>query len=416
MGPTRKGQLRAQEDRWGELGEPRSGSRPLAPSRDMEGGPGDRGHRATVPFESQPQARSEPRRHSDRVRRDSFAMRHEQRRDLLATPVDERLLRGARNIVERGLGLDAGETLVLVFERGQEPIAAALAHEATELGARVSAYGVDGTFCGDASLVDRLRLTVAGAQASILVASPELPTAFRRAIIDAGGDRRHGHLIGVTAEMMRQSVRADLHAIEALGDRLIEAVGGDRRLEVRGAPGTKLSVRCSRDRRWHNQSGVLRSAGWTNFPSGEVFTTPTSVDGVLVPDGGVWLPNGRSIGRTGKIKLHFAAGRLTHAEGPESEELLELVSGVQNARRVGQLAFGTNTSVLTPVGALLQDLKMPGLHLTLGYSYDHLTGADFRCDLEIPLLMRRPDVSCEGRPILVRGRYARDLLRGPSFT
>lgn len=422
MGPRHSGRRSAFEDRFSEADEPVSGSRNVAPVQGAGKGARPRSGRDTVPFETPPGGTpggaalsSDRRPQSDRVRRDSFTADHEDRRLLLTTPFDERLRAGARNVITHGLGLSAGDDLVVVTEHATEAIAAALVTEAADFGLRVSAFRVDATLCNDEGLASRLFATVARAGASLLVSSVDLPASFRRRMIDAGGSRRHGHMVGVTEEMMRQSVRADFNAVHELGERLRKRLTAPCRLEVRGAPGTHLEIGCGRQLHWHNQSGVLREPGWTNFPGGEIFTSPASVEGTLVPDGGVWLPDGTCIGRTGKLRLHFAASRLSHAEGPEAELLMDALRGVTNARRVGQVAFGTNISVLTPIGALLQDLKMPGLHLTLGDSCAALTGADFGCTQEIPLLMRRPDVRIEGEPLLMRGRFARNLLTSSTF-
>ncbi|NOY89849.1 MAG: aminopeptidase [Deltaproteobacteria bacterium] len=408
------------DDRWGDLSEPVSGSRKLAPEAPVD--PARRVHArsTTVPFEtpsssSRGEARRRRRPQSDRVRRDSFVAAHDDRGRLLSTAFDERLRTGARNVITRGLCLKADDDLIVVAEPSKAAIAAALVTEASNLGVRVSALCVDAAFCADQPLVERLLSSVRNAGASLLVSSVDLPRGFRRRMIEANDTGRHGHMVGVTEEMMRQSVRADFHAVHALGERLVQLLTPPCRLEVRGAPGTQLEIRCAQPLRWHNQSGVLQEPGWTNFPGGEIFTTPSSVEGTLVPDGGVWLPDGRCIGRTGKLRLHFAASRLSHADGPEAPLLMDALRGVSNARRVGQIALGTNISVLTPIGALLQDLKMPGLHLTLGDSCAELTRADFGCTQEIPLLMRRPDVRMDGEPLLLRGRYARHLLDAPSF-
>jgi len=111
------------------------------------------------------------------------------------------------------------------------------------------------------------------------------------------------------------------------------------------------------------------------------------------------------------VDLRFELGELVDAEGPEEDvrALLEAADAAPNGRRVGMLGLGTNTSVLTSIGAILQDLKMPGVHLTLGYTSRDQTGATWTSDVEIPLIVRRPDVRLDGTPIMVRGRYALDL-------
>src|SRR5690606_18089053 len=108
----------------------------------------------------------------------------------------------------------------------------------------------------------------------------------------------------------------------------------------------------------------------------------------------------------------FAGGELVDFEGRDLEEgraLAEAVESAPNGLRVGQVGFGTNTGVLTSIGSLLQDLKMPGFHVTLGYTCNELTGATWTSPIEVPLLVRRPDVLLDDTPLMVRGRYGNQL-------
>ncbi len=330
---------------------------------------------------------------------------------LLAVTDDPSLMPGARNALTKALGLQPGQRFVLLAQAGYEDVAAALLRAAVELGVETRSFVLDEETCERELFVQRIVGELAEADGSALVASRNgLPRAFRRAVMEIQGQRRHAHMVGVTPSMMRQSIRADHEEMHRLGERLIAHVGSCREIVVRSGVNEELVLRPDPTLRWHNGSGLLRAPGFTNLPAGEVFATPASVEGTLVPDGGVWLPKGPALGRSSRITMRFEGGRLVGADGPESDDIMAAVGQEPDGARVGQMCFGTNVGVLTPIGAMLQDSKIPGFHLILGYTCPELTGATWNSGILVPMLVRRADVTVDGKPLLVRGRYARELL------
>lgn len=340
-------------------------------------------------------------------------MSHEARDVLLTRSVDPSLELGARNAIETCLGVQHGEQVLVVCEKGLEQIGAAMAQAADAVDAEVSAFILQPDHGANDAFAGRLAARLVEANVSVLVASVGgLPPEFRRQLLHIEGGRRHAHMVGITEAMMRQSMRADYEEVDAIGRRLCARLERASEMRIETSAGTNLVVRCHPKHRWHNASGLLRGPGWANLPGGEVFSTPLAVEGVVVPDGGMFMPDGADISRGGRVRVRFEPNDVTVLEGPGADEAQKKLAAVPNALRVGQVGFGTNTSLLTSVGALLQDLKMPGFHVSLGYTCPELTGAVWSSEIEVPLLMRRPDVSVDGEPIMVRGRYARAI--GPS--
>jgi leucyl aminopeptidase (aminopeptidase T) len=341
-----------------------------------------------------------------RRRRSSVTVSTEARALLGEFPIDETLAPGARNVAHC-LGVARGEHLVLVVEIGHERIAAAILREAEAAGASVDAYLVDTPRVENALFVQRLLGRLEDAEVSALVSSISgMPVPFRRRLIpQPPSGRRHAHMVGIDERMMLQSMRADYDEVHRLGERVMAMLQPESVIEVESATGTQLRVQCHPGHRWRNASGIQREPGWSNLPGGELFTAPATVDGVVVPDGGMWLADGRAIPRTVRAVLRFAGGRLTGVEGVSEPAFLAMIDSEPQGRRVGQIGFGTNIAVLTPIGSLLQDLKMPGIHLTLGDPCPELTGADWECPFEVPVLLRRPDVRIDGQPVILRGRY-----------
>ena len=65
---------------------------------------------------------------------------------------------------------------------------------------------------------------------------------------------------------------------------------------------------------------------------------------------------------------------------------LEHLDGARNGRRVGEFALGTNVGISEPTGNLLQDEKLPGLHVAFGDPYGHLTGAAWQSDVHVDVV------------------------------
>ena len=338
------------------------------------------------------------------------------RERLLAHSVDPRLLPGARNVIRMGLGVQSGHKVVLIVEASEEiePLGVAFLHEIEDVGAECQVFLVTAQHTASEALVSRLVERLVEADASLLLASVTgLPPAFRRRIVDAGGDRRrHGHMLDASASILVQSLRADLQEVHQIGERLLARVEKARSIHVTTTTGTDVHFRFDSSRRWHHESGLLRKPGWVNLPAGEVGTSPASVDGVVVPDA-TWTSAAGELPRSARLRLHFEDGRLAGVETRDKEVEEALVACVDsdvNGRRVGQVGFGTNVAVLTPIGSLLQDQKMPGVHLSLGHPFGELTGASWTSAIEVPLMIRRPDISADGAMVMVRGRYTGGIL------
>lgn len=333
------------------------------------------------------------------------------RRTISAPPPDPAIGLGAKNAIETCLGVKTGETVAVVTHKGDvTPIAAALLEAASNVGANVEAYVVGSNEAVDPRYVTALLAQVARADASILVSAifGGLPTELRRRLVDVGTTRRrHGHMIGITASMMTQAMRADYGEIERVSRWVESKLTATAKIHATTPAGTDLELGMDPKAKVVVASGVLHGPGWTNLPGGEVFGVPGRVEGTLVPDGGLWLPEGLELPHAHRMKIVFERGEVARLDGA-SEPCARLEAALQasnGGRRVGQIGFGTNTGVLAPIGALLQDLKLPGFHLSLGHTCPEVTEATWDSDVEIPLLTRRASVTIDGVPVLAAGKF-----------
>jgi leucyl aminopeptidase (aminopeptidase T) len=109
--------------------------------------------------------------------------------------------------------------------------------------------------------------------------------------------------------------------------------------------------------------------------------------------------------------VSIADSRITDVRCDREEirrDFLAYTSADENSNRVGELALGTNLAVRDVIGQILQDEKIPGLHLAFGHPYSEHTGASWRSSTHIDIVGRHFDVELDGVPILRDSRFLVD--------
>ena len=166
------------------------------------------------------------------------------------------------------------------------------------------------------------------------------------------------------------------------------------------APGTDFRCEIA-GRTWVNSDGKR------NFPSGEVFTGPVedSAEGEVRFSFPV-VTQGREIS---DVWLRFQAGKVVDASAAKNEDfLIQNLDSDAGARRLGEIAVGTNFGISKFTGQILLDEKIGGTaHMALGAGYPE-TGStnisaihwDLICDLR-----QGGRIEVDGEPLLVDGRF-----------
>jgi leucyl aminopeptidase (aminopeptidase T) len=226
---------------------------------------------------------------------------------------------------------------------------------------------------------------------------------------------RYAHMIGVTPAIMRQGMRADYRKVDAVSQRLCERMRTARTLRVHTAAGTAFTASFDSSLAWVKTSGIISNRYWSNLPAGEVFTTPASVDGTFVCNGTAgdyFGPKYGDLQRT-PLVLELAGGRLVGAGSERRDlerEFWDYCHTDANSDRVGELAFGTNIALDSMIGVLLQDEKIPGVHIAFGDPYGSQTGADWKSATHIDVLTRDCDVWIDDQQVIAGGKYLMEKL------
>lgn len=327
------------------------------------------------------------------------------------------LSRGAANAVQVCMGVTKGEVVLILTDNDREHIGRALAAECERVDARAHvlkiedfvqrpARGLPGLLL---ERVDEIAPTVSfyaatAQQGELAFRRPYM----RRVIYELRA--RHGHMVGIDDRCMAEGMAADYHQIALLTGRVNDIVKEARTVEVQAPSGTDIRVTLGPDRlRWHPCPGIYHAPGeWGNLPEGETFTSPASLEGVI----GAEILGDHFSEKYGVLetpmRFEVKGGRVRHVEHPDPRlyaEMKKYLAQHENSNRVGEFAIGTNVALKGLSGNLLQDEKIPGVHVAFGFPYPEETGADWDCPSHC-------DVVATGSTIKVDGQY---LMRNGEF-
>ncbi|HKB10182.1 MAG TPA: aminopeptidase [Vicinamibacterales bacterium] len=324
---------------------------------------------------------------------------------------------GARNAVEVCLAIQAHERVALIADEASGDVAASIAAALDEVGApwqgvlieRVAERPMKAAPTEVLAALER-------ADAGILCVQPQQGELGARMAIVSVVERRgirYAHMVGVTPQIMQQGMCADYRLVDELSQRLCERMPHAERLRVETPGGTALTATFDPRYTWVKTSGLINRRYWSNLPAGEVFTTPKSVDGVFVCDGTAGDYFGPKYGdlRTTPLTLEINGGRLTAAHCVRKDleqEFWAYCHTDEHSDRVGELAFGTNIALDDMIGVLLQDEKVPGVHLAFGDPYGSQTGAPWKSRTHIDVLTRACNVWIDDEQVIGNGRYLLD--------
>ncbi|MFZ0636210.1 MAG: aminopeptidase [Candidatus Acidiferrales bacterium] len=329
------------------------------------------------------------------------------------------LAAGARNAVETCLAIQPGESVALIFDEPSREVATSLAYALAKREAKWTGYCVE----------DYAKRPLAGAPKEILAAlelvnagilcfQPQLgELTARREIVGVVERRRirYAHMVSVTPQIMQEGMRADYAKVDRLSERLRDRMRAANVLKVSTKGGTSIQATFDSSLDWVKTSGLISPRYWSNLPAGEVFTTPARVDGTFVCDGTAGDHFNAKYGdlKETPLVLELEAGRLkaAHCERQDlEEEFWGYCHTDENSDRIGELAFGTNLGLSEMIGVLLQDEKLPGVHLAFGDPYGSQTHANWQSKTHVDVLTRNCDVWIDEDQVIKKGRYVLDLF------
>ena len=335
-------------------------------------------------------------------------------RQLNQMAFDPQLTPGARNAVRVCLRVLASEKVTVITDEVNLEIAAALVRELEEMGCRYQTWVLE--HVATRPLTD-LPLAIAedldSSQVSIFAAQAqpnELKSRMQMTEVVNRRKIRHAHMVNINKRIMLEGMRADFLKVDRLSVKVLETVRKAKQIRAKTAAGTDLVADLDPNHRWLKTSGIISTEKWGNLPGGEVFTTPSEVNGTFVIDGvvGDYLCAKFGDLKSNPLTIQVKGNRLIEAHSANKElkdDFWAYTHTDENSNRVGEFAIGTNIELKDVIGEILQDEKYPGVHIAFGNPYGQHTGAEWYSSTHIDVVGRDFDIWVDGEQIMRGGQF-----------
>lgn len=327
---------------------------------------------------------------------------------------DPELKPGARNAIDVCLSVQPGERLTIITDDATAEIAASLLAAANRAGSRPRWFVLEEEAPRPLTYFPaRVLDAVAESDIAIGCFQPQIGEVNSRVELIEVVERqrvRYAHMVWISPTIMQQGMRADYYKVDGLSRRVLDRVRRAERVRVTSPAGTSIEAHFDPNVRWIKTSGLIDRDHWSNLPGGEVFTAPKDVTGVFVADGtvGDYLCAKYGDISSTPLRIEVEDGMLAGASCENAELLSDFLAYCRtttNSDRVGEFAIGTNLGVTEMVGVLLQDEKVPGVHIAFGNTCAALTGATWTSTTHIDVISRTCDIWADDRQIMARGRF-----------
>jgi leucyl aminopeptidase (aminopeptidase T) len=334
--------------------------------------------------------------------------------DLTEIPFDPELAQGAYNAVFVCLKVQPTEKVTLITDHESAEIAASLVAELRNNGCSFRSFILEDY--APRPLVDMpapVLEDLESSQVSIFAVKAqanELKTRMQMCDVVNRNKIRHAHMVNIEKHIMMEGMRADFNQVDDLTLRVMNIVNKARVIRATTKAGTDIRATLSPEYKWLKTSGIISRDKWGNLPGGETFTSPLEVNGTFVVDGvvGDYLCAKYGDLQDTPLTLTVEGNRLKSVccDNKELEaEFWNYTHRDANSDRVGEFAIGTNLALTRVVGNILQDEKIPGVHMAFGDPYGTHTGADWTSTTHIDVVGREFDIWADERQIMKSGKF-----------
>lgn len=334
--------------------------------------------------------------------------------DIKEVDFDTELKQGAGNAINICLRVKPEERVTIITDNETIEIAASLANEIDKIGSDYKVFVLEDfvnrpTRFMPHEILDHLsksNVSIFAAQAL----QGELPSRVQMTAVVDQYRIRHAHMVNITKAIMMQGMRADFMEVDAISTRLIDITSKAKTIRATSKGGSELFVEFSPKLKWIKTSGLISVNKWGNLPGGEIFTSPANVNGRFVVDGVVGDYMCRKYGslRETPLIIDIKDSRIDKMTC-DNEELLqeftEYTMTDENSNRVGEFAIGTNIALKEVIGNILQDEKLPSIHMAFGHPYAEHTGADWSSTTHNDCVGTHFDIWADDLKVMEDGKF-----------
>lgn len=327
---------------------------------------------------------------------------------------DPELTPGAHNAVFVCLKIQPAEKVTLITDRACEEIAASLVGQLRRCGCTYHSFVLEDL--APRPLVDMPREILDDMETSqvsifaVQAQANELKTRMQMCEVVNRRKLRHAHMVNIDKRIMLNGMRADFNKVDELTLRVMNIVNKAKTIRAVTPAGTNITAELSPEYKWIKTSGIISPDKWGNLPGGETFTAPLEVNGTFVVDAvvGDYLCAKFGDLQNTPLTLKVERNRLTEVLCDNRElrdEFWNYTHRDANSDRVGEFAIGTNLACTEVMGNILQDEKIPGVHMAFGDPYGAHTGAQWTSTTHIDVVGRNFDIWADERQIMRSGQF-----------
>ncbi len=327
---------------------------------------------------------------------------------------DPELSPGARNAVNVCLRVQPSEKVTVITDIASAEIAASMVCELEKLGAAYKAFVLEDYAPRPLEnkpqpILDDLETS----QVSIFAVQAqhgELKTRMQMTDVVNRRHIRHAHMVNINQRIMLDGMRADYAEVDRISSIVCRDAGAARKIRAKTPAGTDITADMNPNYKWVKTSGIISPNKWGNLPGGETFTTPGEVNGTFVIDGvvGDYLCAKYGDLKDDPLTVRIEKNRLVEAHSLNKElesEFWQYTHTDENSDRVGEFAIGTNIGLHNVIGNILQDEKIPGVHIAFGNPYGFHTGADWYSATHIDVVGKEFSIWLDDRQIMDHGKF-----------
>jgi aminopeptidase len=334
--------------------------------------------------------------------------------DLTTKAFDPELKPGAHNAVFVCLAIQPSEKVTLITDQACEEIAASIVAELDACGCPYRTFVLEDLAPRPlAEMPQTILDDMETSQVSIFAVQPqpnELKTRMQLTDVVNRKKLRHAHMVNIEKRIMLEGMRADFQKVDELSLRVLNVVKNARSIRAVTAAGTDIRADLCSEYRWVKTSGIISPEKWGNLPGGEIFTAPLEVNGTFIVDGvvGDYLCSKFGDLKDTPLTVQIERNRLTDVRSEHKqleEDFREYTHRDENSDRVGEFAIGTNIALKNVIGNILQDEKIPGVHIAFGNPYGTHTGAQWSSSTHIDVVGRKFDVWADDLQIMRTGEF-----------
>lgn len=309
-----------------------------------------------------------------------------------------------RQIVERCLGVQPGEDVLVVFDPDSRGIASGLLQAVRDVGGYAAAAIVFPVTARGSEPPRSIAAAMRETDAFLAPCLPSLSHTTARKEASAAGVRG-ATLPGVTIGMLARLMTADLDRVQRRSAAAAELLSAADSATLTCSAGTNLELDLS-GRAGISDDGRLTAAGmFGNLPCGEGFISPRGGEGRIaahvLPTSGV---------SDEPVLLDVAGGMLTGASGGPMGAAEAFLAALDAhgplARAIAELGIGTNENA-TVTGNILEDEKILGTaHVAFGASAG--IGGDVTVPVHLDVVILKPTVTIGSTVVVRDGRFVLD--------